>query len=457
MKKLIVGVDVAEAKFDVAFRDINCQPVRADLSFSNSSDGIRDLIGCCIASASLAGKKVKIVIGMESTSNFHKNLERALRDSSRNFEIHVINPLAIKQFKKMNLKVYKTDKLDAHMIASYLARMEPNPSFAPLPGQEELKELTRLRRSYLEETTQLKNRIRSLLRIHFPGYKRLLGTKISSKMLIAFSNYSSPEEIISTGIDTLAEFSVSFRHRIGRPFAENLVRLAGKAPSRVLPGGIALAIKWTAQSLLQLQERIKMLDAEIVAMLDEYFPEHKLLSIPGIGPISAAAIIAEVGDIKRFSTPEKFIGYIGLYPVVWESGEMKTRFQMTYKGNKSLKMTFLVATAAARQFNPAIRQMYDRLRARGKSKRAAGGAVARKLACIVYAILAGDKKWDPEIASEGLRKSQQMAESLTEKKERNELPTEVVPQNAVIAAMEFNGQRRSPGNSILNGGATGNP
>jgi transposase len=456
MKKIFVGIDVCEARFDVAFRNSDCQPVRGDSSFTNSSEGIRDLIGCCVASASLVGKKTKIIIGMESTSNFHKNLERALRASSRKFEIHVINPLSIKQFKKMNLKVYKTDRLDAHMIAAYLAKMTPKPSFAPLNGQEELKEITRLRRSFQEETTKLKNRLRRLLRIHFPGYKQLLGMKISAKMLVAFSNFSSPEEILSISIDSIADFSIAFRHKIGRTFAENLIKLAQQAPARTLQNGNALVIKWTAQSLLQLQERIKILDKEIVSMLDKFFPEHKLHTIPGIGPISIATIIAEVGNIKRFATPEKFIGYVGLYPVVWESGEMKTRFQMTNKGNKSLKMTFLVASAAARRFNPVIRQMYDRLRERGKSKKAAGGAIARKLACIVYAIFVSNQEWDPKIAAESLKKSQQMVESDLEKKKGTKRLTEIIPQNAVNAAIEFKSPLDSPG-IIQSGGVIENP
>jgi len=454
MKQFFIGVDVSEARFDVAFRDTNGQPVRPDSAFSNCPDGIRDLIGCCIATASLIGKRTKIVIGMESTSNFHKNLASALYSSKRKFEVHVINPLAIKQFKKMHLKVYKTDKLDAHMIALYLAKMTPKASFQPLPGQEELKEITRLRRSYQEETTKFKNRLRRLLRIYFPGYKKLLGTKISVKFLVAFSKLHSPEEILSYDMTDLANTSIACRHKIGMPFAKKLFTLAQKAPVKSIPKGNSLVIKWTAERLLQLQSQIKILDKEIISMLEAFFPEHNLHSIPGIGPISIATIIAETGDIKRFSTPEKFIGYIGLYPVVWESGQMKVRFQMTRKGNKSLKMTFLVASAAARRFNPVIRNMYDRLRNRGKSKKAAGGAIARKLATIAFTILNNDEAWDPKKAVAGLIKSQQMAEEYIKK--GNRLLFEVTPQHAVSAANPSSGdnsrQLCSPESIIQSGG-----
>ncbi|MBU3955831.1 IS110 family transposase [bacterium] len=434
MKKLFVGIDVAEAKFDVAFRDVKGQPVRPDVIFPNSPDGIRDLKGAITAAGSLLGARAKIVAGMESTSNFHKNLASALYSARpRKIEVHVINPFAVKQFKKMHLKVYKTDKLDAHMIALYLAQITPKPALPDLPGQEALKELTRIRRSFQEETTKFKNRLRRLIRIHFHGYKLLLGTKISMKMLVAFSMVSSPDEIIRMGKTKLGNLSVAFRHKVGPKFAASLIKLAETAPVKTLPEGTSLVIKWTAQRLIQLLAQIKTLDENIVSALDSTFPDHCLNSIPGLGPVSVATIIAEVGDIKRFETPEKFIGYIGLYPVVWESGEIKARFKMTIKGNKSLKMTFLVASAAARLFNPVIRDFYDHLRERGKSKKAAGGAVARKLALLAYTILHNNEPWNSEKAIAGLEKSAAMRCNLENTGDRHSI--EVIPHNVVNATI----------------------
>lgn len=457
MNKLIVGIDVSEAKLDVAFLNSDSQPVRNDASFSNSSDGIEELIRCCIASCAFVGKKSQIVVGMESTSNFHKNLEKTLRQSCRNFQIHVINPVCTKQFRKMNLKVCKTDKIDARMIAAYLAKISPEPCVAPLAGQEELKRLTRIRRSFQEEITRNKNRLRSLLRIDFPGYKQHLGKKITRKMLVAFSQYASPEEILEVGSEFFAHLKLCRTMKIGQSFAQKFIQLAQKAPKSLSFRSNAMLIKWAARRILELQEQIKELDTEIESFLDIHFPGHKLLTIPGVGPISVATIIAETGDIKRFSTPEKYIGYIGLYPVVWESGAMKAHYKMTCKGNKHLKMTFLLATAAARRFNPVIAQMYARLRARGKSTKAAGGAIARKLACIVYAILTKDQEWDPGIAAEGLHKSQLMAEEMGENKEGSRHFSIDKSQYVVCATKDFKGNSNSPSDIILQGGQFNNP
>jgi hypothetical protein len=84
---------------------------------------------------------------------------------------------------------------------------------------------------------------------------------------------------------------------------------------------------------------------------------------------------------------------------------------MTSKGNRMLKMTLLVASAAARQHNPVIAAFYERLRSRGKSTKAAGGAIARKLAELIYVMLVRNEPWSAEKAMAGLAKSHEMTEA----------------------------------------------
>lgn len=348
--KIFIGIDVSEATLEVAFLRSDGTPVRANQTIPNTPEGHRDIKGAVIAAARLVGIRTKIIVGMESTSNFHKNIELVLRNNKpKHIEVHVINPRCTKNFRRMNLKVFKTDKSDARMIASYLAKIQPKPNIPDVEGQEELKELTRLRRSYIEESTKFKNRLRKLLRRYFPGYKQHLGKKISRKMLVAFSKFGEPYEILMKNINSIANTKTAFRHRVGTEFALALTQLAKQAPNRKLNKGIVIAIKLTAQRILDIITQIKQIEDLIEQTLNEYFPANKLHSVPGLGSTSIASIIAEVGDINRFESVDKFIGYTGLYPVVWESGETKVRFKMTNKGNKMLKMTFLIASASARR------------------------------------------------------------------------------------------------------------
>jgi transposase len=198
---------------------------------------------------------------------------------------------------------------------------------------------------------------------------------------------------------------------VGCASAIKLSALAKAAPPRILPGMARLSIQDAAARILQLNHFIHGMDAAIAQELARLFPETVLASIPGLGPVSVASILAEVADIQRFPDKETFVGYCGLYPIAWESGDTKLRFRMTRKGNRMLKMTLLVASAAARQYNPAIRHFYARLRARGKSKKAAGGAIARKMAEIVWAVLTSNQPWSEEIALRGIARGEEMIQT----------------------------------------------
>jgi transposase len=324
----------------------------------------------------------------------------------------VLHPRAVKHFSRALQTSAKTDRIDAEVIAQFLLRLQPKPKAAPPEGLEELREVTRMRRKLIEERTTSKNRLHKLLRYHFPGYRKLLGNQLSNRLLLVLESMPSPDLIRERGIEKIAEIQNGSRHRIGTKFSENLLQLATQAPAATLRGSTRLLLQHTAKSIRELTARIAELDEIIEELLQEVFPGEVLTSIPGLGKVSAAAILAEIGDISRFEGKGQFIGYCGLYPIVWESGEFKRRYQMTFKGNRMLKMTILVASAAARQYNPVVADYYERLRRRGKSTKTAGGAIARKLAEIIFALLASNQLWSAEKAQSGLTKACAMMEEI---------------------------------------------
>lgn len=410
-KALFVGIDVANAKVDVAFLDGEARTVRPPATYGNDPEGWVALRAAIVAAASPLGRKAEVVCGMEATGNMHKRLEQALRaERRRKLEVHVLNPRAVKSFAKALLTSAKTDRIDSHVIALFLMRMKPSPA-APVPELfEEFREATRTRRRLIEERTDAKNRLHKLLRYHFPGYRKLLGKYLSKGILVAVGARPSPHLVLAAEPGEIAAISYGSRHRVGAALEDKLRALAAQAPRADLPKLTQMLLRTTARRILDLDALVAEMDEGIADMLEQLFPGQVLTSIPGLGAVSAAAILAEVGDIARFETKTDFIGYCGLYPIVWESGEAKRRYRMTTKGNRMLKMTLLVASASARQYNPAIAAVYERLRARGKTTKAAGGAIARKLAEIAFTLLVRNEQWSAEKATAGIAKSFAMTE-----------------------------------------------
>lgn len=389
-KTLFVGVDICEDSFEAFFMDQDERKLAPPSKYPNIPDGFRRFREDCIAISRILGERVPIVIGMESTGNFHRSLESFLR-AQRCFTVRVINPYRIKEFRKAHFKLSKTDRIDASIIAKFLKVFPPEPSFSPSIHQLAIRSLTRFRRILIEERTRYINRLRKNLRLLFPGYKRIIGEKITPDFLTFISLYETEESV-------------------PHPFRKFLP-LLNLIQDRALAELLKKEMKWTAKRIMELDEQIEDLEREIVRLIDTHYPNHPLFSVPGLGKITVATIIGEIGDsVERFPTVKEFIGYIGLYPVSYQSGKNKIFFQMTWKGNKWLKMALILATASGRRSNPAIRNFYNRLRDRGKSKKAAGGAVARKIACIVYAILRDGIPWNGEIALRGIQRGEEMVQ-----------------------------------------------
>ena len=137
---------------------------------------------------------------------------------------------------------------------------------------------------------------------------------------------------------------------------------------------------------------LKAISAEMAAIEDkmsEYLPETQglLRSIPGIGRISAAALVAYIGDIKRFSSPEKLTAYIGLDARVHQSGtSINGKGYMTKRGNPSLRSLLFNAAFIARQRNPGLKRYFEKKTSEGKHYFSALCAVERKLVHIVFAV-----------------------------------------------------------------------
>jgi transposase len=413
---LYVGIDVANASLEVSFLGEDTRPIRSGATFANDPHGHTELCAAMVGAARLVGSKPRIVCGMESTSNMHKRLEQRLRaEKRRAVEVHVINPRSTKHFARLMLSDSKTDAIDSRLIARYLISIKPKPTPVLPEGFEELREATRSRRRFVEERTQSKNRLHKLLRYHFPGYRSKIGCTLTKGICSALAAYPSPVSILNASIEELTAVSSGPRSRVGAALAAKLKDLAADAPQPQLGRISVMLIATTASRILELCRLIDEMDRGIDELLGGIYPDQVLTTIPGVGAVSAASILAEVGDIGRFADARTFIGYCGLYPIVWESGEARRRYRMTFKGNSMLKTTFLVASASARQYNPAIAAFYERLRRRGKSTKAAGGAIAHKLAQVVFAVLASGKPWSAETASRGIELGTRMADQTDSK------------------------------------------
>jgi len=150
-----------------------------------------------------------------------------------------------------------------------------------------------------------------------------------------------------------------------------------------------------------LEEEIKDMDAQVQALVDQFAQLKKqralLESIPGIGKLSAAVVLAEIPDIANFESARQVAAYVGVTPRNHRSGSsVHPNARLSKTGNAHLRHALYFPAVVAKNHNPIVREFCQRLTDRGKAPKAVVCAAMRKLLHIAYGVLKSGQPFDPE-------------------------------------------------------------
>lgn len=159
-----------------------------------------------------------------------------------------------------------------------------------------------------------------------------------------------------------------------------------------------------------IQEHLDFLDRQIKALeaqLNDLIQQDEqsrvqfqlLLTIPGIGALTAAKFLAEVPDVRLFEHVSQLDAYAGLVPKLYESGQVSRSGSLDKTGNAFLRTAFYMPALAAHRYNPIVANLVERLSLKGKAKMTIIVAVMRKLLHLAYGVLKTGKPFDPFHAS----------------------------------------------------------
>jgi len=364
---------------------------------------------------------------MESTGHYHKILFHSLCKAG--FEVSVTNPIQTDSIKNIGIRKVKNDKVDAHKIALLHRFQELKSTNIPNEDIECLRSLCRQYYKLNDELTVYKNRLTGIIDQVMLNFKDVFPSIFSKTAIAVLEKYPTPEHILKANKGHLVslirknsrkspEWS-SAKYELLVSKAREFAPLSINNPSNVAMMGVYISmIKTLDENLAKILKAIRRLITEDMAkdtpMLS--LTLELLQSIPGIGLLTAATILAEVGDFSAFSKPGKLVAYFGIDPSVMQSGEfIGTRNKMSKRGSKLLRrVLFTVALANIRTkrdkkpCNPVMMEFYKR-KCQSKPKKVALGAVMRKLVCIIFAVLRDRKPFE-------LRSPQKHAQMLAAKR-----------------------------------------
>ena len=374
-----VGLDVASEKHDCCILNEKKRILRS-FSISNSAAGFDSLLS---ALAELSSDEIKI--GLEATGIYSENLSVFLR--RKGFDVTTINPLLIKKHQcATTLRKTKTDKADAKGIALFVAEEGFQPDLPVSYHIQELKSLSRARFSVVQDRSALKNKVKRLVALLFPELLGEFSDIFGNSAAALLKQYPSAARLAACHCDTLAALlRKTSRGRFGRAKAEHLRQLAQNSIGNH-SSAKAMELRMLLKRIDLLSEQIAEYDREIKIIMDKI--DSPILSIPGISYTLGAIIVAEIGDIRRFSSPAKLLAFAGLEPSVYQSGKfVPTSGKMVKRGSPFLRWALLQAAGYAPNYSSTFALYRSKKAAEGKPAPVVRSHVAKKLVRIIHSLL----------------------------------------------------------------------
>lgn len=348
-----------------------------------------------------------IVIGLESTSVYGDPLVYFLKQdtviSKFNTKIHVLNPTQVSKFKAFYPDLPKTDDIDAWVIAEHLRFGRINKEVYMDDKYKALQKLTRARFHTVNNLSREKNWFLNNLFLKFSSLaqEKIFSDRFGATASSIIEEFFSVDDIAYMPVEELAEYiNKKGKGHFANP--EELASTIQKAArsSYRLPKTITDSVNQVlAVSLVAIKaykEQIKTFDAAIEQQL-KLFP-NVLTSIKGIGPVYSAGIVAEIGDIHRFTNQAALAKFAGIAWSKHQSGNFTAANTHLIKfGNRYLRYYIMEAANKARMHDPELKRFYDLKYSQTPKtphKRALA-LTARKFVRLIYALLHSNRLYTP--------------------------------------------------------------
>ena len=387
----IVGIDIGKNHHEASIVSPEGKQIGRSLRFATTHKGADSLMSFIFKNIGNS----PCVFGMEATGHYWYPIYSFLK--AKGYTIYVINPIQSDSLRKMYIRQTKNDSIDSFLIAEVIRFGQFTTTSMADENILAMRQLCRYRDSVISSRTEIKLRISTIMEQIFPEYEKQFSSLWLSTSMGILEKYLTPENIENTPIDELFEIIKDKSHN--KLTMKKAISIREAAADTF---GIKIAQDAFSFQLKQLIDRMNFLDKQIEALdcqILEYYEKFDcyLHTIPGIGMIAAATILAEIGDINRFKSSSALVAFAGIDPNVRQSGEFSsTHNHMSKRGSPYLRHAIFLAATTCSFHNSPLNAYYKKKRDQGKHHLTATGAVARKLTSVIYAVLRDSKPYEPK-------------------------------------------------------------
>lgn len=383
-----IGIDIGSEKHVIAVVDENGAVVTKPVTCAEDAEGYRQLV-------EVAGPAEDALVAMEATGHYWQNLFAALVAAGH--RVALLNPSRTHRFAGEDLRRGKTDAVDALSIARFAAQKRP--AVTPLADEStlEIRELVRFRDRLVQDFGDRTRQLHRLVDLGFPEFTKFvkdLGSETATGILHAYPTAAAFLNVTKWRLSRLK----AGRYKVGDQLAADLLAAAKTSVGAHHGEAYRIQIQMICEDLDTLRKRIREFDDRIQKTLSKHEVGKLLTSIDGIGPNTAARLIAELQDPARFRDAAALASYVGVVPATRHSGKRNPlRAGITGYGNARLRNALWMPTLTAVKRNPWLKAYYDGLVARGKLPKVALVASMRKLLHAVYFVAKNRQAFVPRV------------------------------------------------------------
>lgn len=414
---LIVGIDVAKSVHWARFVDYRGAEVGKTVSFQNNRQGFESIVATIhkICNAKTMRKPFKdVIVGMEPTGHYWKALANYLIKAG--YRVVGVNPYHTKKSKELDdNSPTKCDKKDAITIARLVKDGRYFNPYLPEEEYGELRGLTNARVSVMKRSSIVKNTITAILDEYFPEiwtvFKSPLKGKVSRHIL---RNCPFPSFILALGEErVLSEVKIAVKKTVGVKKVRQLI-LTAKASVGVGYGleAAKMRLGWLLDELDLIEEQLSELEQAMRKMLYKTGYAELLLGIRGIGVVTAASFLGEVGDPLRFQNARQIANYAGYNLVEDSSGKNKSGTCISKRGRKQLRSMLYQMAFTMVGNNNEMKALYRHLTTRKTNplkKKQALVVISKKIITVIYSLLKKREAYRPELVLGATRKEMMLA------------------------------------------------
>jgi transposase len=385
-KTLVASLDIGKAFHYAYFRAPDGTDIEP-FSFPNNGPGFKEFWQRLRHFKSQRGLK-EVVIGFESSGPYAEPLFHYLK--KKPIKLVQINPMHSKRVKELTgNSPHKTDRKDPRVIADVIFLGHALTVVIPQGAAAHLRRLTQARERAIKSRTAMSNQLHDAIFVMFPEFLQVMkNTRIKTSMYL-IKHHPAPESIAAMGVKSLSTVlkRVS-RGKLGRQRAEELYE-AAKASVGIGEGkeSLLLEIAHLISKIEKEAQFIENLEEQMAHYLEQIPYSRSLLSVKGIGITTAAGLIGEVGDFRKFDTISEITKLAGLDLYEISSGKHQGKRRISKRGRPLMRKLLFFAAINAVKSKGIMHEPYQRMLNRGMLKIKALVAISRKLLRVLFALV----------------------------------------------------------------------